>query len=184
MENCKQFTLGIHTKLTYYVRYLNDPAITTVNSLLRKLVPYRPAADMLDRLLYWWSKAKKIGGWVYKSKHDWYNEEDLSEWEVKQAHSGGYLETVGVQRKLMKANGAPTNHYLLDVDHFLHILADFARTTVENIRRILNGRTTTVRNRATTRSTETIRHRTTIRNTGTRQYNRRTPRFTYRDSIR
>ena len=92
-------------RLQNVVRQLNRPDIRTVSSLISKAVGDQNAGLMAVRLLHWFPRAKKIGGWVYKSWRDWNAECNLSQAQVKRVHSNGFLETIGIERTIMKANG-------------------------------------------------------------------------------
>ena len=59
-------------------------------------------------LLYWFPRATRVEGWVYKSWRDWQAECNLSQGQVKRVHSKGCLETIDIVHKTMKANGTPT----------------------------------------------------------------------------
>jgi hypothetical protein len=74
-------------RLQNVVRQLNRPDIRTVTSLLAKVLGDKNAALMCVRLLHWFPRAKKSGGWVYKSWCDWDAECDLSQAQVKRVHS-------------------------------------------------------------------------------------------------
>lgn len=87
------------------------------------------AGQMALRLLHWFPKAKKVGGWVYKSWRDWDAECNLSQAQVKRVHSKGVLESIGIERTIMKANGTPTVHYRLDESKFIQKLAAFLQVT-------------------------------------------------------
>jgi hypothetical protein len=97
----------------------------TLDALLAQMTGDYAASRMLARILYWRDKAIKFGGWVWKSWRDWYAECGLSQGQIKRVHRDGILERFGMARSLMKANGAPTTHYLLDEDAFVSKLADF-----------------------------------------------------------
>jgi hypothetical protein len=120
-------------QLTQLICQLNRPDIRSVDALFAKMLQDQVAARMLSRLLYWFPKAVKIGGWVYKSWRDWDAECGLSPAQVKRVHHDNILEKFGIQRKLMKANGAPTTHYLLDTTTFLKQMAEFLQQPLHSI---------------------------------------------------
>jgi hypothetical protein len=107
------------------IRQLNRSDIRTVSALIAKVVGDQNAALMCVRLLHWFPRAKKAGGWVYKSWRDWNAECNLSQAQIKRVHSKGFLEVIGIKRKTMKANGTPTMHYRLDENKLVHQLAAF-----------------------------------------------------------
>jgi hypothetical protein len=112
-------------RLQLVVRQLNRADIRTVSALIAKALGDQNAALMCVRLLHWFPRAKKAGGWVYKSWRDWNAECNLSQAQVKRVHGKGFLEAIGIERKTMKANGTPTVHYRLDVNKLVNKLAVF-----------------------------------------------------------
>jgi hypothetical protein len=117
----------------------------TLDALLAQMTGDYAASRMLARILYWRDKAIKFGGWVWKSWRDWYAECGLSQGQIKRVHRDGILEQFGMARSLMKANGAPTTHYLLDEDAFMSKLADFLQMAFDEVKlrlsMIANGET-------------------------------------------
>ncbi len=107
------------------VRQLNRPDIRTVSALIAKVIGDQNVGLMAVRLLHWFPRAKKIGGWVYKSWRDWNAECNLSQAQVKRVHGKGFLEIIGIERTIMKANGTPTVHYRLDENQLIQRLAEF-----------------------------------------------------------
>lgn len=112
-------------RLHNVVRQLNRSDIRTVSALIAKAMGDQQAAMMAVRLLHWFPKAKKLGGWVYKSWRDWNAECNLSQAQVKRVHGKGLLEAIGIERTIMKANGTPTVHYRLDENRLIQKLAEF-----------------------------------------------------------
>lgn len=112
-------------RLQNVVRQLNRSDIRTVSALIAKTMGDQQAAMMAVRLLHWFPKAKKLGGWVYKSWRDWNAECNLSQAQVKRVHGKGLLEGIGIERAIMKANGTPTVHYRLDENRLIQKLAEF-----------------------------------------------------------
>jgi hypothetical protein len=121
----------------------------TLDALLAQMTGDYAASRMLARILYWRDKAIKFGGWVWKSWRDWYAECGLSQGQIKRVHRDGILERFGMARSLMKANGAPTTHYLLDEDAFVSKLADFLQMAFDEVKlrlsMIANGETSTLK---------------------------------------
>jgi hypothetical protein len=117
--------LDLLARLQNVVRHLNRSDIRTVSALIAKAVGDQNAALMCVRLLHWFPRAKKAGGWVYKSWRDWNAECNLSQAQIKRVHSKGYLEAIGIERKTMKANGTPTVHYRLDETQLVNKLTEF-----------------------------------------------------------
>src|SRR5262245_21733476 len=112
-------------RLQNVVRQLNRPDIRTVSALIAKAVGDQNAGLMAVRLLHWFPKSKKAGGWVYKSWRDWNAECNLSQAQVKRVHSNGFLEVIGIERTIMKANGTLAVHYRLDESKLIHRLAEY-----------------------------------------------------------
>ncbi len=54
-------------RLQNVVRQLNRSDIRTVSALIAKVIGDQNGGLMAVRLLHWFPRAKKIGGWVYKS---------------------------------------------------------------------------------------------------------------------
>lgn len=115
------------------VRQLNRPDIRTVSSLIAKVIGDQNAGLMAVRLLHGFPKSKKSGGWVYKSWRDWNAECNLSQAQVKRVHSNGFLEMIGIERMIMKANGTPTVHYRLAETKLVQRLAEFLDVALEHI---------------------------------------------------
>ncbi len=107
------------------VRELNRPDIRTVSALVAKAIGDQNGGLMAVRLLHWFPRSKKVGGWVYKSWRDWNAECNLSQAQVKRVHGKGFLEAIGIERTIMKANGTPTVHYRLDEHQLVQRLAEF-----------------------------------------------------------
>ena len=93
------------------------------------------------RARYWFPRSVKRG-WVYKSWRDWGAEVGISPAQVKRIHQQGILERVGIQRRLMKANGAPTTHYRLDTQNILQKIADFLEISLETLHTMLTTTST------------------------------------------
>lgn len=137
-QSSKVFSQDLSLSLHNLVCALDRPEFCTVESLLNQFVGNNNAGAMLRRLIYWFPKAKKFGGWVYKSWREWGAEINLSQGQVKRVLRNGYLEAVGIERDLKKANGAPTNHYRLNPDVFIRALASFLGETVERVRELMD----------------------------------------------
>ena len=66
-------------RLQNVIRQLNRSDIRTVSSLISKVIGDQNAGLMAVRLLHWFPRSKKVGGWVYKSWRDWNAECNLSQ---------------------------------------------------------------------------------------------------------
>jgi hypothetical protein len=125
--------------LHQFVIGLDHNEIQTMDALLVQMTGDYAASRMIARILYWRDKAIKLGGWVWKSWRDWRAECGLSQGQVKRVHRDGVLEAYGMERSLMKANGAPTTHYLLDENKFIARLADFLNMAVGEVQSRLSS---------------------------------------------
>ena len=71
-------------------------------------------AMYLQQLMYWSDKGSRTDGFIYKTKDEIEEETGLS--RKKQDSSRRMLEKQGLlETKLLKANGAPTLHYRVNV---------------------------------------------------------------------
>ncbi len=120
-------------RLQNVVRQLNRSDIRTVSALISKVIGDQNAGLMTVRLLHWFPKSKKVGGWVYKSWRDWNAECNLSQAQVKRVHGSGFLEMIGIERTIMKANGTPTVHYRLEETKLVQRLAEFLNVTLLHV---------------------------------------------------
>ena len=119
---------------TNLVIRLDNPEIQTVDALLIRLVGDRVAGTMLKTLIYWMPKSVRADGNVYKSWRHWMAECVLSIAQIKRIHHKGILEQFGIERKLKKADGAPTNHYKVNFTDLLKKVADFLMVQVEQVK--------------------------------------------------
>ncbi len=119
---------------TNLVIRLDRPDIQSVDALLMRLVGDRVAGTMLKTLIYWMPKSVRADGNVYKSWRHWMAECVLSIAQIKRIHHKGILEQFGIERKLKKADGAPTNHYKVNFTDLLNKLADFLKIQVEQVK--------------------------------------------------
>ena len=130
MKTCKDFTEGIYKSLNNVVQMLKRPDVQSVEALCIRLTSDVNAGRMLYRLLYWFPKSVKQTGEVYKSWRDWDAELCLTRDQVARVHREGFLEAVGIlRRQRQTAKGNPV-HYLLDVERFLMVLAEFADVSI------------------------------------------------------
>jgi hypothetical protein len=86
-------------RLQNVVRQLNRADIRTVTSLMAKVLGDKNAAEMCVRLLHWFPRSKKLGGWVYKSWRDWDAECNLSQAQVKRVHGKCILKVLALNAK-------------------------------------------------------------------------------------
>ena len=64
-------SLDLLAQLRQIVCHAGRSDIRSVSALLSKVIGSQNAALMCVRLLYWFPRATKRGGWVYKSWRDW-----------------------------------------------------------------------------------------------------------------
>jgi hypothetical protein len=132
-QTCKDFTKGIYKALNNVVMQLKRPDVQSVEALCIRLTGDVNAGRMLYRLLYWWPKSVKRTGEVYKSWRDWDAELCLTRDQVTRVHSNGFLEAVGVQRRQRQTVKGNPIHYLLNVDKFLTVLAEFVGVALDTL---------------------------------------------------
>lgn len=84
----------------------------------------------LSQLIFWSDKGGREDGWFYKTYQEWWDDINLSEYEVRKwakvLTRQGVLET-----KVMRANGSPTVHYRLDMTKFSEWILKFLRNENE-----------------------------------------------------
>jgi hypothetical protein len=121
------------SQLRQIVQAADRTDIRSVPELLNRMLGNRNATTMCLHLLYWFPRATRAKGWVYKSWRDWQAECNLSQGQVKRVHRKDYLETIGILRKTMKANGTPTSHYCLDLNRFVLCVAQCLNVPADRI---------------------------------------------------
>ncbi len=78
----------------------------------------------LNQLVFWSDKGKRPDGFIYKSRSEWQEETLLSDYALRKATS--FLKKKGLlETKLLKAEGAPTLHYRLDLEALAEELVRF-----------------------------------------------------------
>lgn len=86
----------------------------------------------LNQLVFWSDKGKRADGFIYKSRPEWTDETTLSDYALRKATKelkrAGLLET-----KVLKANGAPTLHYRLNLDALIDALVRFVDSANGNV---------------------------------------------------
>lgn len=86
----------------------------------------------LNQLVFWSDKGKRPDGFIYKARPEWTAETTLSDYALRKATKAlkakGLLET-----KVLKANGAPTLHYRLDLAALVEALTRFANNANGNV---------------------------------------------------
>lgn len=130
----------------------DDSPASTYEGFMNAFVGHTHAAAMIRQLLYWSARAKRADNRVYKSWRDWETELSFSQWRTEYLLKLGILESFGIERTVMKANGAPTNHYRLDVEAFLTKLAAFVNLTIDELLSLLMDAESSTRQRPPRRS--------------------------------
>ena len=87
-------------RLQNVIRQLNRPDIRTVSSLIGKVIGDQNAGTMAVRLLHWFPRSKKVGGWVYKSWRDWNAECNLSQSQVKRCTATAFWKSLALSAQL------------------------------------------------------------------------------------
>lgn len=111
----------LYPKLKLLVKNLDRPDLRSVDALLVDLTGDVLAGKMLYHLLLWWPKTAPRGGWLYKSHHDWWAECRVKQTNLPKCNS--LLERIGVETAVKRAEGSPTKHYRLNLEHFVAALA-------------------------------------------------------------
>lgn len=79
-------------------------------------------ALFLSQVIYWSSRTDDPEGWFYKSAKEW--EEELSISDYQLARATKKLAEAGLETKLRKIMGAPTQHYRIDQETFLKWISE------------------------------------------------------------
>lgn len=89
--------------------------------LLIDLLQDYASAILLSQMIYYTPRAKHPDGWIYKTAADLYNELRMSESVIKRCLYGDKrapnriaLCDIGLEVKVMKANGVPTRHFRIN----------------------------------------------------------------------
>jgi len=117
-----------HKKLVNFCTENNDDNLTLgIPTSLIKLMNWKDErygiqeAVFLSQSIFWSDKSKRTDGYFYKSDNDWKKELCLTRHKLERMRnifiSLGYIEI-----KLIKAHGAPTNHYRVNMDKIFHDL--------------------------------------------------------------
>ena len=95
-------------------------------------------ALMLNQLVFWSDKTKRTDGYFYKTYQEWEYEILLSQYQVKKASEK--LTELGIlHTKILKANGAPTLHYKVDLGVLSKLLMESEETSQWNMKKLNNG---------------------------------------------
>lgn len=119
--------------LTTLVRHAKHPDVDSFDALMKALFGLRHTAmKVFQRLLRWLPHTSRADGMVYKSAKELARETACSTASVDRARP--HLVAVGFEIVVKKANGAPTNHYRLNVTRFVERLAVVFQTSAAQIR--------------------------------------------------
>ena len=91
--------------------------------LLIDLLQDYASAILLSQMIYYTPRAKHPNGWIYKTAADLYDELRMSESVIKRCLYGDKrapnriaLCAIGLEVKVMKANGVPTRHFRINTE--------------------------------------------------------------------
>jgi|GEM_PF-1930989 len=79
-------------------------------------------ALFLSQVIYWSSRTDDPEGWFYKSAKEWEVELSISDYQLARATKK--LAEAGLETKLRKIVGAPTQHYRIDQEVFLKWISE------------------------------------------------------------
>jgi hypothetical protein len=98
-----------------FLNLTNKDNVVIVHKPLVLFTGSLEAGMMLAQLLYWTPRARLPGGWIAKSDSEWQDELMLSRYSVREARRK-LVELGIIKTKLGQFAGAPTTHYLVDMD--------------------------------------------------------------------
>ncbi|RIJ64158.1 helix-turn-helix domain-containing protein [Rummeliibacillus sp. POC4] len=110
----------------------------TVNRILVKFMDSLEGGIFLNQLIYWSDRSIRSDGFFYKSAKEWYEEIHLSEYHINK-HIKRLREAGIVETKKLKANGAPTIHYKLNIDALYSTLESFLKNLEMETEKFGNG---------------------------------------------
>ncbi len=79
-------------------------------------------ALLLSQVIYWSSRTADPEGWFYKSAKEWEEELAISDYQL--ARSTKKLAEAGLETKLRKIAGAPTQHFRIDQTTFVEWISE------------------------------------------------------------
>ena len=98
--------------------------IFTIPKLYVRFMDGLDGGLFLNQLVFWSDKGKRGDGFIYKSRQEWQEETLVSDYSLRKATKK--LKDMGIlETKLLKAVGAPTLHYRLDLEGLLEALIRF-----------------------------------------------------------
>lgn len=110
----------------------------TVNRIFNRFMDSLDGGVFLSQLVYWSDHAKRSDGFFYKTAKEWHDEIHISKHQIDK-HTKKLSELGIVETKKIKANGSPTIHYKLDIDHLTLCLTSFLKKLEMEIENVENG---------------------------------------------
>ncbi len=120
-------------------RYQPDPDLRSDDAFLIRLFRSYTTIAIFERLIKWLPQGKRKDGGIYKSDKELAWEMGISTKTVERSRK--ILKEAGFDIRVMKANGAPTNHYYFNLEKFLAFVAQKLHSSTENVRLWLAGKT-------------------------------------------
>ncbi len=103
-----------HSNVIKFIKDLTGQSnVLTIPRAFIKITGDIKAALFLSQCIYWSDKTDRKDGYFYKDYADWEDETGLTRKELDAARK---KTTQFVKTKLLKANGAPTLHYSVDME--------------------------------------------------------------------
>lgn len=121
MLTSKEFARNYAHFLTNVTRAANDPEMPSFRELMKKVLGPISHVYVMEEILKWMPCSRRADGTIYKSSIDIARERGLSKRTVDRAVKK--LETIGFERTIKKAKGAPTAHYSLNLTIFVRAIA-------------------------------------------------------------
>ena len=94
-------------------KYITENGVIAFKRVYVDIMGDTTGALWLSQLAYWQPRAKRGDGYIYKSYVEWKEETGLSQYQVSKSADKA-VELGIVEKKLARANGAPTLHYKIN----------------------------------------------------------------------
>lgn len=107
---------------TLIMRIAGQANILTIPRLFIDWTGDHITALFLSQVIYWSSRTSDPDGWFYKSAREWEEELAISDYQLARATKK--LAEAGLETKLRKIGGAPTQHFRIDQDTFLEWISE------------------------------------------------------------
>lgn len=109
----------------------------TIPRIYIKIAGDITAGVFLSQLVWYSDKGTRKDGWFWKSNKEWKEEIELSYAQVKRCardlEARGFIET-----KIMRAKGAPTTHYKVDMDKIIMAMIELVSTATPILEKVEN----------------------------------------------